>query len=255
MPINYPGSLDSLSNPTATTRRDDPGFELDVVISQLNDIAEALQAKLGIGASLPAAGGGVLRQTGSGASAWGKLQSGDIASGAVPLTKLLEFGPLGVGVTSVSFDFTSIPATFRHLRIVYQGRCNASGVSAVLTIRLNGITAALYMDQNLQGTAASASAFEHTGLTYMDLAAVTAAGAVAGSVAEGILEIPNYALLSPFTKHVVALASIEWGNTVNTRAIRTGIGSYFGTLVVNQVTLAPIGGSWTEGSVATLYGY
>jgi hypothetical protein len=49
--VNFPASLDSLSNPTALTKRNDPGFELHTVISTLNDIAEQLEAKLGVGAA------------------------------------------------------------------------------------------------------------------------------------------------------------------------------------------------------------
>lgn len=69
MPTNYPTSLDSLANPGLTTRRNDPGFELDLVISTLNDIAEALEAKLGIASSTPA-DGQVLRADATGATRW-----------------------------------------------------------------------------------------------------------------------------------------------------------------------------------------
>lgn len=52
--VNFPASLDALANPTASTNRDDPGFELHTVISNLNDIAEAVEAKLGLGTDVPA---------------------------------------------------------------------------------------------------------------------------------------------------------------------------------------------------------
>lgn len=91
MPLTaaYPGALDALANPTATTNRDDPGFELDEVIARLQDIAEALEAKLGVGASLPAAGGGALRQTGPGTSAYGQLAAGDIGAAAIATTNII----------------------------------------------------------------------------------------------------------------------------------------------------------------------
>lgn len=68
---NYPTSLDSLSNPTSSTFTDDTGFFLDVVISTLNDIAEAVEAKLGTGSSIPTTVGHVLRVTGAGATVYG----------------------------------------------------------------------------------------------------------------------------------------------------------------------------------------
>jgi hypothetical protein len=82
MPTNFPTSVDSLANPTATTRRNDPGFELHAVVSTLNDAVEALETKLGTGASTAAAGQ-VLRATGAGASAFGAIQSGDLAANAI----------------------------------------------------------------------------------------------------------------------------------------------------------------------------
>jgi hypothetical protein len=77
---NYPVSADVLANPTNLTNRDDPGFELHGVISRIQDILEALEAKVGIGSSTPGAAGAVLRRTASGASAWGGLVDADVAA-------------------------------------------------------------------------------------------------------------------------------------------------------------------------------
>lgn len=66
---NYPTSLDSLVNPSSsdtTTAVDHAAQHANV-----NDAVEALEAKLGIGASV-AASGKLLRGTGAGASAWDK---------------------------------------------------------------------------------------------------------------------------------------------------------------------------------------
>lgn len=79
---NYPTSLDALANPSSTTLRNDPGFSLAGAVSALNDIAEALEAKLGIGAGAATAGT-VLRATGAGASAWGAIATADLAPNAV----------------------------------------------------------------------------------------------------------------------------------------------------------------------------
>jgi len=77
MAINYPTSLDTLTNPTAT----DQVATVDHASqhSELNDIAEALQAKVGINASTPT-DNKVLRGTGTGASDWGQIDTGDIAA-------------------------------------------------------------------------------------------------------------------------------------------------------------------------------
>ncbi len=73
---NYPTSLDSLTNPAAgdTTAAVDHASQHATV----NDIVEALEAKLGISASTPTSGK-LLRGTGAGSSAWDK----DAPSGAI----------------------------------------------------------------------------------------------------------------------------------------------------------------------------
>jgi len=67
--MNYPTSLDSLVNPTTNDFLNSPNHVQQH--SDVNDIVEALEAKLGIGAST-AASGKLLRGTGAGASAWDK---------------------------------------------------------------------------------------------------------------------------------------------------------------------------------------
>jgi hypothetical protein len=66
---NYPTSLDSLVNPLSGDTMSAVGHAAQH--SNVNDAVEALEAKLGIGAST-AASGKLLRGTGAGASAWDK---------------------------------------------------------------------------------------------------------------------------------------------------------------------------------------
>lgn len=66
---NFPTSLDSLVNPSAADYQDSVDHASQHTLA--NDAIEALEAKLGIGASV-AASGKLLRGTGAGASAWDK---------------------------------------------------------------------------------------------------------------------------------------------------------------------------------------
>jgi hypothetical protein len=50
MPILYPGNLDILTNPSSSDQMNDVGVFGDVVVSNLNDIAEALEALVGANA-------------------------------------------------------------------------------------------------------------------------------------------------------------------------------------------------------------
>jgi hypothetical protein len=75
---SFPGALDALANPGPTTETDDAGFELDIVVSRLQNCVMAIETKLGIGGAGPGAASAVLRQTATGASAWGALAVGDV---------------------------------------------------------------------------------------------------------------------------------------------------------------------------------
>lgn len=79
--VSYPTAMDVLSNPNSATKTNDTGFELDVVISTLNDIAEALEQKLGIGSS-GAAQATILEGTGSVTTAWIKSAGARVTHGS-----------------------------------------------------------------------------------------------------------------------------------------------------------------------------
>lgn len=51
MPTNFPNSIDTYANPTASTWEDDPGFEHDKVHSNVHDAIRAIEAKIGIDGS------------------------------------------------------------------------------------------------------------------------------------------------------------------------------------------------------------
>lgn len=75
MPLSnaFPGALNSFGNPTESTQCDDSGFELDEVITQLQDAGESYEAKIGISESsaqdTPVAGTALWSVT-NGSSKW-----------------------------------------------------------------------------------------------------------------------------------------------------------------------------------------
>lgn len=80
-----------MNTPGPTTYRDTPGYELDVLVSQLGELVEQLQLKLGIGASTAAANQ-VLRGTGAGATAFGALQTADLAAASITQSLVVTTG-------------------------------------------------------------------------------------------------------------------------------------------------------------------
>lgn len=141
---NYPVSLDALANPTTTTNRNDLGFELHGVVGRLQDIAEALETKLGIGASAPSTAG-VLRRTAAGASAWGPIQTGDLAAAAI--TQVLTAAPTpgqtlsgGTGVTDITGGTISMTTGASPLAVFVYGTIinSTAGAFAGLQVYVDG---------------------------------------------------------------------------------------------------------------------
>jgi hypothetical protein len=129
---NFPTSLDSLPNPTPTTLRNDPGFSLAGQVSTLNDIAEALELKLGTGSGAPTGAGGMLRQTAAGASGWGQLLPADIAAG----TGLRLIATTTLGATATTIDFPNISQAYAGLYCIGV-TANASASPAVVVCRFS----------------------------------------------------------------------------------------------------------------------
>lgn len=105
---NFPASLDSLANPTATTQRNDPGFELHTVISTLNDIAELLEAKLGTSEASPQntpLANTVLASSTNGLSKWRRIKAADIDTTAPLLARGSVVGSGSVASSTPAYTF------------------------------------------------------------------------------------------------------------------------------------------------------
>lgn len=275
LPANFPSSLDILSNPTATTNRDDVGFELDLVIGRLQDIAEALEAKLGVGASTPASGGGVLRQTASGVSTWGKAVIADLgATGAAANTVLrttdgatMTWGPalsgmLGtatlvpianntLSVAGPSIAFSGIPQTFAHILMIGLLRSAQSATSDTIRMTLNN-TGTGYSNQSLSASAAAPGAFEEIS-TASGYLGTTAGATAVGTHQPFFALLPAYkgAIQHTFISFDVLAMALSTGNL----QVRVSGGYWNNSGDITVISVFPGSGSnWAAFSYITLYG-
>lgn len=100
MAINYPTSIDTLTNPATTDTLASPSHAGQH--SDLNDSVEAIETKLGIGASAAtlATTGQALISAGSGTTAWTTIGTANVSSGtAASDTPLVANGSGGLGYT------------------------------------------------------------------------------------------------------------------------------------------------------------
>lgn len=255
MPVNFPGGLDALANPTPTTLRNDPGFSLAGQIATLNDIAEAVQAKLGIGASVPGAAAAVLRRTGSGASAWGQVTAADLAAGAAGITKLGEYAADG---TSPLMFISGIPGTYKRLTVQWIGRVTNAGAGIQVGVNFEASpSAGAYYWQRLYANAGTPGANESLGAAaaYIAIGTVAAAASPAGLFSSGLVSLPDYA--NSAAHKMVECQSASIFTTAAAGMIHDNfVGAFysFGALTLVRV-IVPTGGNWAVGSKIALYGW
>jgi hypothetical protein len=82
MPSSFPAAYDALTNPTPTDPLASSTVPHATQHTNLNDIIEAIEAKLGLGAG-GAVAGTVLKAGGIGVSTWGKVTAAELADNAV----------------------------------------------------------------------------------------------------------------------------------------------------------------------------
>jgi hypothetical protein len=154
---------------------------------------------------------------------------------------------------SVNIDFQNIPATFKHLKIVGQGRVLGAVVETTLDVRFNNDNGANYNEQTNKGENAASVAASAVGQTAFTIGQVVGANGIANHASSLFFEVPDYAGTTFFKTIVGMLAHIP-NVTVADFSIVQFAGLWEDTTAINRVTLISGSGNWTTGSTFTLYG-
>jgi hypothetical protein len=161
------------------------------------------------------------------------------------------------GGGAANVNFTSIPSTYRDLRVVIRGRSDevtANNFSSV-RIRFNGDTAANYGYQATQGSNTTTSSFQNLSLTGIPVGYVTASGAPANVPAACECTVYDYRGTT-FSKEVSARAGLRRSATAGEHHVETAYGWWTGTAAISSldVYIPTGGGSFIAGTVISLYG-
>lgn len=153
-----------------------------------------------------------------------------------------------------SFDFSSIPTTFRHLRLEFLLRSNRANTTDDLLVALNNdTTVGNYDYQRVEERNGGTSQAEALG-TSRSIGEVNANTASTSHFTVGWLLIRFYDQTASFK--MVEFEHTRWtARTTGTMRRWTGTLGWASTSAVDRITLAPsLGTAWVEGSAATLYG-
>ena len=149
----------------------------------------------------------------------------------------------GGGVAT--FDFSSIPQTYRHLQLRWLGKSNQTDTS--FSIRFNGDTGSVYSYHQLsgQGSVASSNAVSQNRIVPTNSLANNSTG---NAFAGGIIDILDYTSTSKNT----TIRGI-YGRADNQNGIHLGSGAFLNTAAITQITIFS-GNNFNGNSRFSLYG-
>jgi len=174
----------------------------------------------------------------------------------VELTAPFLFSDVTLGSDTATIDFTSIPATYKHLRLIafLRSAKAAVNVDALILVVNNDTTSGRYFLQHIEAANTTVSAYEdvttNTSFYMGDIPAATSPANLFGTL---ILDIPNYSgTIGMKTMSVSILGPRDV--TTGTIYLQTSGGIYNQTAAINRLTLSALGGDLLTGCVASLYG-
>jgi hypothetical protein len=153
----------------------------------------------------------------------------------------------GTGSSGV-IDFTSIPATYKHLQIRYTAKNSSSATQ--MNITMNGVTSGVYMRHSLvSGGPSVVSNASGTSQTAIQLISSMSNSTTANAVNAGVIDILDY---SSSTKNTTIRGL--YGMNDNAIAICLSSGLYNETTAVSSITLTASANNFASLSRFSLYG-
>jgi hypothetical protein len=152
----------------------------------------------------------------------------------------------GTGSSAV-LTFSSIPATYTHLQIRFNG---LSSSNATLYLRYNSDTGSNYAIHYLQGNGTAASAGAETTQTLMNLYGSVPAASASSQTGTSIIDILDYANTNKYK----TLRALDGYDSNGSGFVVLTSGLWQSTSAITSITLTANAGNWTTTTTAALYG-
>lgn len=157
-----------------------------------------------------------------------------------------------LGAPAASFDFTSIPATYRNLKLIVNSRSVTAANTDSIVARCNNDSGNNYDYQRVFAAGASISPSDSFGSNNLFLGLTSGANAGAGlsGCVESLFIDYKGAI---FNKTVLSQSSLKYGTSTNNLSISHTSCFWRSSSAINRLTIFSAGNLDT-GSVASLYG-
>ena len=149
-----------------------------------------------------------------------------------------------LGSAASSITFSSIPATYTDLRVVFVA--TTSSTSGQVLIRYNGTTTTLYSNTNLYGTGSAAGSNRNANINTIDWMQGTFSTTLPQMVT---LDIFSYA----GSTNKTTLATYN-GDKNGSGYVQNSVFLYRNTAAIDTILLYANTGNFNTGTTATLYG-
>lgn len=145
-----------------------------------------------------------------------------------------------------SFDVTSIPATYSHLKVVALLRGATAATTVGIRLRMNNDSGNNYDAGGLYASAGTALAYVDNATSSINVGDASADSAAAGWGTSLVMQIPYYADTSFFKGVLSQIRLVSY--------IEKTAGAWKSTSAIDRLTLFPASGDWKAGSRITVYG-
>ena len=157
-----------------------------------------------------------------------------------------------VTTPAASIDITSIPGTYRNLKIFLQGRSDTVN-SKNVKMQINGDTGNNYYLQTLNGYGTTVSAVETLGTAFANIGIITGSTMPAGVAGTFEMTVFNYSLTA-FVKYFTAHSLQSRGTTTGLTGIYTETAWWNSTAAITEIKFTPQSGNFDTGSIVSVYG-
>jgi hypothetical protein len=152
-----------------------------------------------------------------------------------------------LGATATAITFSSLPTTYTHLRLVVVGKNDQATVSQDVGLQFNGDTATNYSLVRMEGNGSTASSLRSTAGAYARIGYLP--GSSVSNPGMVTFDVCNYGS-SIFKTSLAVSVNDQNGSGIVAR----GVGAWRSTAAITSVSVIGGAGSFTVGTVATLYG-